>query len=264
MQRFLSARRDHTKGKTRRKDKRKHRDVCNRGCKTMLLDGPDCKMATRGIIVRTRDLPSAALSPSQRAVEVAMATDRRKPAPTLLFPRMRAVGFAVSRSLCVKWFCCAVLKLPPRRSSFFSPRIPFPLCFFAVVARRRLFARSSESQTSSRAAAPGDPVCRGFFPSAIEFPTNKRTNVTLICDIVIRSAGFGQYGFRGWIVMCTKVRKHKIWHERKHYFFALLFYTDKIFIFKQKNFVYRSHDSAQIQTTFDINFRMHMHVHTQN
>lgn len=204
MQRENSSARGGTKGKTWRKDKRKHRDVCNRGCKTTLLDGPDCKMATRGIIVRTRDLPSAALSPSQRAAEVAMATDRRKPAPTLLFPRMRAVGFAVSRSLCVKWFCCAVLKLPPRRSSFFSPRIPFPLCFFAVVVRR-LFVRSSESQMSSRAAALGDPVCRGFFPSAMEFPTNKRT-LLLYAISSYRSAGFGQYisGMDSYVYESTK------------------------------------------------------------
>lgn len=37
--------------------------------------------------------------PSQRAAEVAMATDRRKPAPTLLFPRMQAVGPAPSLAL---------------------------------------------------------------------------------------------------------------------------------------------------------------------
>jgi len=47
-------------------------------------------------------------------------------------------------------------------------------------------------------------------------------------------------------------------------FFALLFATDKIFIFKQENFVNGLHDGAQIQMTFDFNFRMHMHVHTQN
>lgn len=147
-------------------------------------DGPDCKMATRGIIVRTRDLPSAALSPSQRAVEVAMATDRRKPAPTLLFPRMRAVGFAVSRSLCVKWFCCAVLLLPPRCSSFFSLRIPFPLCFFAVVVRRLFVRLFRASNVAASRCARWSRLSR-FFPLATEFPMNKRTNDTLICDIVI-------------------------------------------------------------------------------
>lgn len=182
-------------------------------------------MATRGIIVRTRDLPSAALSPSQRAAEVAMATDRRKPAPTLLFPRMRTVGFAVSRSLCVKWFCCAVLQLPPRHSSFFSPRIPFPSVFpRGRCARRHLFVRSSESQTSSRTAALGDPVCRGSFRRRRNFRWTKERTILLhaISSSVYR-AGFARYVSGMHVIVCMKVREHKIWHERKHYFLHFYF-----------------------------------------
>lgn len=187
MQREILRARDATRRYERRRDARTNEnigDVCNWGCKTTLLDGPDCKMATRGIIVRTRDLPSAALSPSQRAAEVAMATDRRKPAPTLLFPRMRAVGFAVSRSLCVKWFCCAVLQ--PSTTAlvlFFSPRIPFPSVFLrgrcALSSLRSLFRASNV--VASRCAR-WSRLSR-FFPSPMEFPTNKRTNAILLYAI---------------------------------------------------------------------------------
>jgi len=47
-------------------------------------------------------------------------------------------------------------------------------------------------------------------------------------------------------------------------FFVLLFSINEIFIFEQENFMDGLHDSAQIQTTFNINFWMHMHAHTQN
>lgn len=119
-------------------------------CKAPLLDGPDCKMATREIIVRTRDLPSVALSPSQRAAEVAMATDRRKPTPTLLFPRMQAVGppslalFASNDSVASR-----PAAFTSHGNSFFFSSRTFPLCFFAVSLRVVSSLRWSDSQTSS-------------------------------------------------------------------------------------------------------------------
>lgn len=102
--------------------------------------------------------------------------------------------------------------LPPRRSSFFfTPRIFLsPLCFFAVVARRRLFVRSSEPQPSSRAAALGDPVCRGSFRRRWNFlPTKERTLYSYMRYRHHRSTGFGQYVSGKRIVACMKVRKHK-------------------------------------------------------
>lgn len=51
-------------------------------CKVGLQNG---KPQQCRIIVRTRDLPPVALLLSQRAAEVAMVTDRRKPEPTLPF-----------------------------------------------------------------------------------------------------------------------------------------------------------------------------------
>lgn len=75
------------------------------GCKVGLQNG---KPQQCRIIVRTRDLPPVALLLSQRAAEVAMVTDRRKPEPTLPFSWMQAPDVSLS---CVKWFSCTVLQL---------------------------------------------------------------------------------------------------------------------------------------------------------
>lgn len=74
-------------------------------CKVGLQNG---KPQQCRIIVRTRDLPPVALLLSQRAAEVAMVTDRRKPEPTLPFSWMQAPDVSLS---CVKWFSCTVLQL---------------------------------------------------------------------------------------------------------------------------------------------------------
>lgn len=66
------------------------------GCKVGLQNG---KPQQCRIIVRTRDLPPVALLLSQRAAEVAMVTDRRKPEPTLPFSWMQAPDVSLS---CVK------------------------------------------------------------------------------------------------------------------------------------------------------------------
>lgn len=144
--------------------------------------------------------------------------------------------------------------------------------FFSSYSFPSVFLRGRCASSSLRSLFRGSDVVASrcarwsrlsrFFPSAMEFPTNKRTNVTLICGIVIDLPALANT-FQGDASQ-LRVRKHKIWTRMGAPFFALLFHVDKIFIFKQKNFVYPPHDSAQIQTTFDINFRMHMHVHTQN
>ena len=82
-----------------------HRCRVKTECKVWLQND---KPQQRRIIVRTRDLPPVALLLSQRAAKVAMVTDRRKPEPTLPFPRMQAPDVSLS---CVKWFSCTVLQL---------------------------------------------------------------------------------------------------------------------------------------------------------
>lgn len=104
------------------------------GCKVGLQNG---KPQQCRIIVRTRDLPPVALLLSQRAAEVAMVTDRRKPEPTLPFSWMQAPDVSLS---CVKWFSCTVLQLLLLLLLLFFFLFFSFLFFFRLVSNPCLFA----------------------------------------------------------------------------------------------------------------------------
>lgn len=123
-------------------------------CKVGLQNG---KPQQCRIIVRTRDLPPVALLLSQRAAEVAMVTDRRKPEPTLPFSWMQAPDVSLS---CVKWFSCTVLQLLllPLLLLFFFFFFSFLFFFPPVSSPPTLFApllklarRHQSSSPSARA-----------------------------------------------------------------------------------------------------------------
>lgn len=233
---------DGTNGTTWRKDKRKHRDVSRclsvrvqRGCKTPLLDGPDCKMATRGIIVRTRDLPSVALSPSQRATEVAMATDKRKPAPTpSISPdaSRRLRRLSLRQVILLHHSTASISALFPPLPLFF-PLFPrtFPLCFFAVVARR-LFSLALQILKRRR-----EPL-RSMIPSVVvlsatEFSMNKRTNnIRVRYRSPIYRVCFSHYIFESTYAIVVYI---KIWNvflchaERRPNIFVMRTYLDRVF-----------------------------------